>query len=118
MSRLGKTPIQLPKGVELKREGKTLRVTGPKGVLSLEVVDGIQFEVADGMINVTKKPEADLARPVQGLYRSLVSNMIIGVTKGYEVKLSLIGVGYRASLQGQKVDLQLGFSHPFLVQEY
>lgn len=112
MSRLGKTPIQLPKGVDVKLEGSLLKVTGPKGTLTREVVKGITFKVEEGFVHVVNDESVELPRTTQGLFRALLNNMILGVTKGFEKKLSLIGVGYRAAVQGQKLDLQLGLSHP------
>lgn len=112
MSRLGKTPIQLPKGVDIKLEGQTLKVTGPKGTLTQEVAKGISFKVEEGFAHVIKDEAVEMPKPTQGLFRALLNNMVIGVTKGFEIRLALIGVGYRATLQGNKLDLQLGLSHP------
>lgn len=112
MSRLGKTPIALPKGVEIKQEGSVVTVKGPKGTLSQQLPTGMAVSVAEGEIKLNKDEKITLPKAMPGLYRSLIQNMVIGVSKGFEVKLSLIGVGYRAAVQGQKLDLQLGFSHP------
>ena len=112
MSRLGKTPIDLPKGIEIKVINNLLQVKGPKGDLSLELKDGVSVKVEDGKATVEIDPSKDIAGKFHGLYRSLLNNMIIGTSKGFEKKLTLIGVGYRAAVQGTKLDLQLGFSHP------
>lgn len=112
MSRYGSTPIELPKGVEIKRSGKALSIKGPKGQLDLDLIEGLEINEEAGklLISLEKKTGSDSA--MHGLYRSLINNMIIGVTKGFEKKLTLVGVGYRAALAGGKLDLQLGYSHP------
>lgn len=112
MSRLGKTPISLPKGVEVKIEGNVIHVKGPKGTLSQNLTDGINVDVQVDKLVVNIDESKKIESAFHGLYRSLISNMILGASKGFEKKLVLIGVGYRASVQGQKLDLQLGFSHP------
>lgn len=112
MSRLGKMPIQLPAGVEVKTDGKSIHVKGPKGTLSYPLTEGITVKVADGMAIVEKSDKIELPKPTHGLYRATLSNMIEGVSKGFEVKLGMVGVGYRAAVQGQNVDLQVGLSHP------
>ncbi len=112
MSRLGKTPILIPKGVEVKYANGVVDVKGPKGTLSRSLQDGISVRVEESMLYVDLDESKMLPRSMHGLYRSLVSGMILGVSKGFEKKLSLIGVGYRAAVQGQVLDLQLGFSHP------
>lgn len=112
MSRLGKMPIKIPSGVEVKTDGKAIHVKGPKGTLSYPLTEGITVKVADGMATVEKNEKIDLPKPTHGLYRSTLSNMIEGVSKGFEIKLGMVGVGYRAAVQGQNVDLQVGLSHP------
>src|SRR5579872_470315 len=112
MSRLGKTPIALPKGVEVKFANRTLNVKGPKGTLTLELPEGFHVKTEQNEILLERDEKVEMPKPNHGLYRSLISNMLIGVTKGFEKRLSLVGVGYRAAIQGQKLDLQLGFSHP------
>ncbi len=111
MSRYGNSPIDLPKGIEVKQTGINIVVKGPKGELTLEVKEGISFEEKDGLIHVSCDT-ALLHKAMHGLYRSLINNMVIGVSKGFEKRLSLVGVGYRAALAGKELDLQLGFSHP------
>lgn len=112
MSRYGKTPIQLPKGVELKITDQLIMVKGQKGELSIPLQKGINLNIEDDKVFVSSDDSAELPRPVHGLYRSMVNNMVIGVSKGFEKKLMLVGVGYRAAVAGNKLDLQLGFSHP------
>jgi len=113
MSRLGKTPITLPKGVEVKagKEG-TLHVKGPKGALDLKLPHGLSVKHEGQMVFLERDEKIVPSKALHGLHRSLIKNAVVGVTDGYEVKLSLVGVGYRANVQGQKLDLQLGFSHP------
>jgi large subunit ribosomal protein L6 len=112
MSRLGKSPIALPKGVELKIEGATLHVKGPKGTLSYALVPGISIKVEGGNAVIEKDEKVEMPKTTHGLYRALINNMVVGVSKGFEKRLSLIGVGYRAAISGNMLDLQLGFSHP------
>ncbi|MBF8263673.1 MAG: rplF [Parachlamydiales bacterium] len=113
MSRLGKTPIALPKGVEVKglKDG-AVQIKGPKGTLNLTLPVGITFKIEDQMMIVERDEVLSLANAMYGLYRSLLKNCVIGVTEGFEKRLTLIGVGYRAAVAGSKLDLQLGFSHP------
>ncbi|NGX57558.1 MAG: 50S ribosomal protein L6 [Chlamydiae bacterium] len=112
MSRKGKLPIPLPKGVEVKKDGIELSVKGPKGVLNLKVMPVIELEIGTDQIVVSIKNDKPSNRKWHGLYRSLIHNMVVGTTEGFEKRLTLIGVGYRANVQGNKVDLQVGFSHP------
>lgn len=115
MSRLGKTPIQLPKGVEVKVNQKSLQVKGSKGTVALDFPEGIDISVNGTEVAVAWNETSGLARPHHGLYRSLVNNVIIGVSQGFEKKLALVGVGYRAAVQGKSLEMQLGFSHPCLI---
>ncbi len=113
MSRLAKNAIELPKGVELNFADNKVKVKGPKGTLELKTKPGLQVKVEDGKVIVDV--EASLKRQLpgaHGLYWSLINNMVKGTTTGFEKKLELIGVGYRAAVQGAELDLQLGFSHP------
>ncbi len=112
MSRIGKQPITLPKGVEIHSDGKFITVKGPKGTLKQACMPGINVEVKGNEVIITVDEKLDGMSKFHGLYRALVANMIEGVTKGFEKKLELQGVGYRAAVQGQMLDLQLGFSHP------
>lgn len=112
MSRLGKSPIPLPDKVEVKIVEGMIHAKGPKGNLSIPVQKGISTHVKEGRLIVEKDEKVAMPKSFHGLYRALINSMVIGVSKGFEVKLSLVGVGYRAAVQGQKLDLQLGFSHP------
>lgn len=112
MSRYAQTPIPLPKGAEIKKSGKSIQVKGPKGQLELQLSEGIDINVEEDRVLVTRENEDKVSSAHYGLYRSLINNLIIGVTSGFEKRLSLVGVGYRAAVQGNELDLQLGFSHP------
>jgi large subunit ribosomal protein L6 len=112
MSRKARLPILLPKGVEARMSGKLLTVKGPKGVLSQEIMQGIVATIEDGKITVTQQEGAYERTNFLGLYWALVANMVQGVHEGYEKKLEMIGVGYRAAVQGKVLDLQIGLSHP------
>lgn len=116
MSRLGKSPINLPKGVEIKQTGSQLQVKGAKGILTLDLPKGIQVKVEGELVLVEKDEKVEMPKPTYGLYRAMVNNLIIGAAKGFEKKLVLIGVGYRAAIQGNMLDLQLGYSHPTQVE--
>lgn len=112
MSRIGRMPVLIPPGVEVKINGSSLYVKGPKGELSRELHPDMTVALSDGRIEVTRPSDEPKHRALHGLTRSLVSNMIDGVTKGFEKGLEINGVGYRASKQGQKLVLQVGYSHP------
>lgn len=112
MSRLGKTPIPLPKNVEIKVAAGEVQVKGPKGTLTHALPEGISIKI-DGQLAIVEKDEAvEMPKTTHGLFRALINNMVIGVSQGFEKRLSLVGVGYRATIQGHLLDLQLGFSHP------
>ncbi len=115
MSRIGKQPIPVPSGVEVKIDGSTLVVKGPKGELTQTFSDVISITLDDGVINVTRPDESRTARSLHGLTRTLVANMVTGVSEGYAKNLEIVGVGYRAAMKGSDIELQLGFSHPVLV---
>ena len=112
MSRLGKTPILLPDKVEVKIADGMVHAKGPKGNMSIPINKGISLKVEDGKLYILKDENVEMPKPTHGLFRALINNMVTGVTKGFERRLGLVGVGYRAAVQGQKLDLQLGFSHP------
>ncbi len=115
MSRIGNLPISLPKGVEVKvSKSNLVTVKGPKGELNQQVDQDMKLEIEDGELKINRPTEQKRHRALHGLYRSLVNNMVTGVTDGYKVNLELIGVGYRASNQGQLLELQLGYSHPIM----
>jgi large subunit ribosomal protein L6 len=111
MSRIGKRPIAIGAGVTVTIEGQTISVKGPKGELSWTVVDEIEVKQEGSDLLLTPRNDSKRARSMWGLSRSLVFNMVHGVTQGYEETLELVGVGYRAALKGQALSLQLGFSH-------
>jgi len=110
MSRVAKNPIKLPAGVDINISGSNLNVKGPKGNLSVVLYPGISFDESDGEYTVKNANEKNLS--MAGTFRSLVSNMVTGVSTGFQKKLQLVGVGYRAQAQGNKLNLALGFSHP------
>ena len=110
MSRIAKAPIQLPKGVEIDIKDGEVKVKGPKGNLTLRLHPNVRVEKAEDDYTVSPASDADV--PMAGTYRSLVNNMVVGVSDGFEKKLALVGVGYRAQSQGNSLSLALGFSHP------
>jgi large subunit ribosomal protein L6 len=115
MSKLGKAPILVPKGVEIKVDGTALTVKGPKGTLGFVMPEGISIKIEDEKAVVMKDESLEMPKPAHGLVRAQLNNMITGVTKGFEKKLAMVGVGYRAAIQGHKLDLQVGNSHPTFV---
>lgn len=112
MSKLGKTPIALPKGVEIKIDKAQIQVKGPKGTLTHPMQEGIVINIEDGFAIVSKEEGKEVTNVTHGLLRATLNNMIVGVSKGFEKRLGMVGVGYRAAVQGQKLDLQVGNSHP------
>jgi large subunit ribosomal protein L6 len=110
MSRIAKAPLELPSGVEIKVSGAEVSVKGPKGNLVQVLHPNVSLEQEDNSITV--KPANDSSIPMAGTFRSLVNNMVVGVSDGFEKKLTLVGVGYRAQMQGDKLNLALGYSHP------
>lgn len=112
MSRIGRLPIEIPSGVEVKIDGKTVSVKGPKGALTQEIHQDMSVRVEDESVIVERPSDGKLHRSLHGLTRSLIANMIEGVTKGFEKSLQISGVGYRASMQGKKLVLSVGYSHP------
>jgi large subunit ribosomal protein L6 len=115
MSRIGKKAISLPKGVTITISGQNVSVKGPKGQLSWTVVDEIEIKQEGEALNVTPRGETARHKAMWGLSRTLVANMVKGVTDGFESSLELVGVGYRAAMQGTKLELSLGFSHPVVI---
>lgn len=111
MSRIGKKPVAVPEGVDVTLNGNAVAVKGPKGELSAVLPERVTIEKSDAGVLVSPKDKSQTARSFWGLGRSLVENLVTGVTNGFEKKLELSGVGYRAQLQGQKLKLSLGFSH-------
>ncbi|WP_367345169.1 50S ribosomal protein L6 [Stenotrophomonas bentonitica] len=110
MSRVAKKPVNLPKGVELNIQPESISVKGPKGTLSLPKVAGVEVTIEDGVATLAAN-DANLV-PLTGTVRAILANMVKGVTEGFERKLELVGVGYRAAMQGKDLSLSLGFSHP------
>jgi large subunit ribosomal protein L6 len=110
MSRIAKNPIDLPKGVELNQSDGRVSVKGTKGALEIALHPAVELKLEDGVVNLVPINEADMA--LAGTMRALIANMVEGVTNGFEKKLVLVGVGYRAAVQGNSLNLQLGFSHP------
>ena len=111
MSRIGKKPVPLPKGVVATIDEGTVSVKGPKGELKLRLVPEVAAALGDGNIALTTRVESDRARAMWGMQRTLVNNLVRGVTEGFSEKLEISGVGYRAAVQGKNLQLQLGFSH-------
>ena len=117
MSRIGKNPITVPAGVEVKVDGSTVTVKGPKGTLQKEFKPAMKITV-DGAVVTVERPDDEAAnRSLHGLTRTLINNMIIGVTEGYQKTLEINGVGYRCQKQGKDVNLNVGFSHPTVVSD-
>ncbi len=114
MSRIGKKPIPIPPGVKVQLDGLTVRAEGPKGKLSQLVPAGLTPRVADGTLVIERSGEDRRARALHGLARALVANMVTGVKDGFERKLEIVGIGYRAQMQGKSIQLALGYSHPVL----
>jgi len=114
MSRVGKMPVSIPKEVKVATDPSKVEVTGPKGLLTYALPQGISISVDGGKITVHRADDQRTSRALQGLTRSLVANMVIGVTQGFEKKLEIVGVGFRADLQGTTLKLTLGYSHPIL----
>ncbi len=114
MSRIGKLPIQVPAGVTITNDGKTISVTGPKGTLSQDLLDGITVAQDGNVLTVTRKNDEALYKARHGLIRSLINNLVVGVTSGFEKKLEVNGVGFRVALMGTNLKLNLGFSHDII----
>ncbi|MGI6216350.1 MAG: 50S ribosomal protein L6 [Coriobacteriales bacterium] len=117
MSRIGKMPITIPSGVDVKVDGTTVTVKGPKGELTNTFSDQLTITVDDGQIKVERHDDEQESRALHGLTRSLINNMVIGTTEGYSKKLVLVGVGYRAQVKGKGLEMSLGYSHPVVIDE-
>jgi large subunit ribosomal protein L6 len=115
MSRIGKAPINIPSGVEVSIAGRTVTVKGPKGTLSRDIPGDIVVRKEDNTLLVERPNDERTNRSLHGLSRTLVNNMVVGVTEGFTKELEIVGVGYRAEAQGQNLRLALGFSHPVIV---
>ncbi len=112
MSRIGKLPITVPKGVKISRSGQTLSVKGPLGELSYEMPSTITVEEVDGTLVFSRPDNSRQARALHGTARARVANMVVGCSTGFRRQLDIVGVGYRAAVKGSAIDLTLGFSHP------
>ena len=117
MSRIGKNPIDIPSGVEVKMNGNVVEVKGPKGSLKTEFNPIINLAIEDNQVIVTRPNDNKDVRALHGLYRTLIANNIEGVLNGYEKKLEIIGTGYRAQKQGKKLNMNLGHSHPIELED-
>jgi len=116
MSRIGNLPITLPAKVEVKVSGDKVSVKGPKGELKQQLVNGVKINVDGDKVTFERANDSKQNRALHGLYRALVNNMVIGVTQGFKIEQELVGVGYKASNQGQLLDLVLGYSHHFIFE--
>ncbi|MFT0877424.1 50S ribosomal protein L6 [Rhodopseudomonas sp. G2_2311] len=114
MSRVGKKPVTVPSGVTATVEGQTVKMKGPKGQLQFVVHDDVDVKFEDGAVRVAPRHETNRARALYGTARAQIANLVEGVTKGFEKKLEITGVGYRAAMQGKKLQLALGYSHDVL----
>lgn len=117
MSRIGLKPITIPAGVEIKYNDGLVEVKGPKGSLTQEIGGEFKLNIEDGVLNLERPSEDKKIKALHGLYRTLIDNMVIGVTQGYSKTLKIEGTGYRASKQGNKLNLNLGFSHPIVLED-
>jgi len=112
LSRIGRKPISLPDGVTVTEESGTIRVKGPKGELSMDLVPGVKVDVNGQVLSVTRTREDKKTRAFHGMTRALVNNLVVGVSQGFEKKLEIVGVGWRAQMQGKTLVLNLGYSNP------
>ncbi len=115
MSRIGKQPIPVPSGVEVTIDGSTVTVKGPKGELTRTFQPILTITQEEGFVTVTRPDDSREARSLHGLTRTLINNMVVGVSEGYKKTLEIVGVGYRAALSGTTLELALGFSHPVII---
>ncbi len=116
MSRIGRMPVPLPAGVEVTQEGRRLRVKGPLGTLERELHGEMKLERDDGALRIVRPTDEPRHRALHGLTRTLVNNMVTGVTTGFTKSLEISGVGYRAALRGEALELNVGYSHPVVIQ--
>lgn len=115
MSRIGKMPVKIPSGVEVTIGKEVIEVKGPKGKVSTPVCDLLDYQMADGVVTLTRKDDSRQSNAQHGLRRTLLNNCVVGVTQGFTKSLEVIGVGYRVSVKGPLIELQVGYSHPVLV---
>ncbi|MFC9977736.1 50S ribosomal protein L6 [Spirillospora sp. NPDC050679] len=116
MSRIGRLPVTVPGGVEIKIDGREVTVKGPKGTLSHTVAEPIEVQQEDGKVTVTRPNDLNTVRALHGLTRSLINNMVVGVTEGYKKTLVIQGVGYRVVAKGKNLEFSLGYSHPIVIE--
>ena len=116
MSRIGKSPVNIPSGVDVKLNGNMVTVKGSKGELSQEIDSCVTMNIEDNTITFIRESDSPAHRAKHGLYRALVQNMIVGVSEGYKKELEVIGVGYRATATGQQLELSLGYSHAIILE--
>lgn len=116
MSRIAKQPVEFGKDVSITVQGGAVTVKGPKGTLSMNLNSEVEVELDDNQVRVAPRSRSGFATAIAGTTRSLINNMVVGVTNGFEKKLELVGVGYRAQVQGSKINLSLGFSHPVVYE--
>lgn len=114
MSRIGKKPVKIPAGVEVKVDGAKILVKGPKGQLQREIDQRMTVTMQDGVLTVDRPGNEKFFRALHGLYRSLINNMVVGVTRGFEKKLEIVGVGFKAEAKNKRLTLQIGYSHPIV----
>jgi large subunit ribosomal protein L6 len=114
VSRVGKKPITIPSGVQVGVEGSHIKVKGPKGELQREIDSRMSVAIADGALVVNRANDNKFFKALHGLYRSLINNMVVGVTQGYEKKLEIVGVGFKAEMKNKRLTLQVGYSHPII----
>jgi large subunit ribosomal protein L6 len=116
MSRIGKSPVTIPSGVEVKMDGNIVSVKGPKGTLTQEIDSCVSLNIEGNTITFSRESDAPAHRAKHGLYRALLSNMTTGVSEGFKKELEVVGVGYRATATGQLLELALGYSHPIVIE--
>jgi len=116
VSRIGKLPVAIPGGVKAELNGQKLKVTGPKGTLERTFHPDVTITIEDGRVQVGRPSDEPVHRALHGLTRALIQNMVVGVTAGYSKVLQIVGVGYRASMQGASLQLSVGYSHPVMVE--
>ncbi|HEY6951590.1 MAG TPA: 50S ribosomal protein L6 [Bacteroidota bacterium] len=114
MSRIGRKPVEIPKGVTVKSAAGTVSVKGPKGEMTAKIHPNVAVKVEGEQALVSRSSDSKKDRALHGLWRAILHNMVVGVTEGYSKKLEIVGVGYRAELKGKKLQLQIGYSHPIL----
>ncbi|MCI0696484.1 50S ribosomal protein L6 [candidate division KSB1 bacterium] len=114
MSRVGKKPIMIPSGVQVGVDGSRIKVKGPKGELQREIDASMSVKVSDGTLVVDRSSDSKYFKAMHGLYRSLLNNMVVGVARGFEKKLEIVGVGFKAEMKNKRLTLQIGYSHPII----